>query len=133
VLSTAYHTLIIATLQTWSPPRQLTSQGLISFIHSVLGRLPSPSSSKSPHAAVFGELLVDLLWAIDAELDDIHQDSKLALANAEQGNAPAVAEGTDAATVLARVAQAKQNAETDKQALAATVKLLAVSIGLRPH
>ena len=34
---------------------------------------------------------------------------------------------SDTAAVLARVAQAKQNAETDKQTLAGLVKLLAVS------
>lgn len=96
----------------------------------MLESLPSPSSTRSPHAVVFGDLLVDLLWAIDAELDDIHQDTKLALANAEQGNAPAVAEGTDATAVLARVAQAKENAESDKETLADIVKLLVVGLVL---
>ena len=76
---------------------------------------------------LFGELLVDLVWAIDAELDDVHQDAKVALANAEQGNGPIVAEGVDATVVLARVANAKQTTESDKEALAGTVNLLVVS------
>ncbi|EKM59356.1 uncharacterized protein PHACADRAFT_191704 [Phanerochaete carnosa HHB-10118-sp] len=127
VLSTAYHTLITATLKTWSPSKALTPQALISFLQSLLESLPSPSSTKSPHAIAFGDILVDILWAIDVELDDIHQDTKMALANAEQGNAPVVAEGVDVTAVLARVAQAKQNAESDKEILAGAVKLLVAS------
>lgn len=127
VLSTVYHTIITATLETWAPPKSLSAQAVVNFVQSVLEGLPSPSSAKSPHAIVFGEILVDLIWAIDSELDDIHQDAKLALANAEQGNAPPVAEGDDATAVLARVAKAKQSAESDKQTLAETVKLLVVS------
>lgn len=70
---------------------------------------------------------MDVIWSIDAELDDIHQDAKIALANAEQGNGPIVADGVDATAVLARVANAKQSAESDKQTLSVTVSLLAVS------
>ena len=116
-----------ATLHTWSASKPLSSQALVKFIHSVLESLPSPSSTKPSHAVVFGELLVDVIWAVDAELDDIQQDAKIALANAEQGNGPIVAEGVDATAVLARVAKAKQAAEGDKEALSATVNLLAVS------
>lgn len=75
---------------------------------------------------LFGELLVDLIWTVDAELDDIYQDSKVALLNAEQGNGPIVADGVDATAVLARVAKAKQTAEADKETLAGTVNLLVV-------
>ncbi|GJE84409.1 THO complex subunit 2 [Phanerochaete sordida] len=127
VLSTAYHTLISATLKTWSLSKSLPPQALIGFVQSVLESLPSPSSTRSPHAVAFGDILVDILWAIDVELDDIHQDTKLAFANAEQGNAPAATEGADATAVLARVAQAKQDAESDKEILAGTVKLLVAS------
>lgn len=125
VLSTVYHTLITATLQTWSPPKNLGPQALVDFIQAVLESLPSPSSSKSPNAAAFGELVVDLIWTIDAELDDIQQDSKMSLANAEQGKTT-VAEGVDIAVVLARIAQTKQKAEADKEALAGLLKVLVV-------
>lgn len=81
---------------------------------------------KSPNVATFGELLVDLLWSIDVELDDVHSDAKVALANAEQGNVPVVAGGTDAAGVLARVAKVKQNAEADKGTLADFLRSLVV-------
>ena len=101
-------------------------QALVDFIQSLLGSLPSSSSVKSSSAVAFGELLVDLLWSIDIELDDIHSDAKLALVNAEQGNVPSVTTGTDVTTVMARVAKAKQSAESDKGTLAGLVKTLVV-------
>lgn len=79
----------------------------------------------------FAELLVDLLWAIDIELDDVHADAKLALANAEQGNVPTVTDGADAAAILARVAKVKQSAETDKSTLADLSRSLVVSIDIQ--
>ncbi|THH02395.1 hypothetical protein EW026_g445 [Hermanssonia centrifuga] len=129
VLSTAYHTLITSTLQTWSPTKALSPQSLTDFIQSVLERLPSPSSAKSSNAVVFGELLVDLIWSIDVDIDEVYQDAKLALANAEQGKTPVVAEGSDPAEVLAKVAQAKKNAEVDKETLGNFVRQL-VSLGV---
>ena len=122
-----YNTLVTASLQTWSPAKHLSPQALVKFIQSLLDSLPSPSSTKSSHAVLFGELLVDLIWSIDAELDDVHQDAKIAIVNAEQGNGPIVAEGVDTTAVLAQVANAKQIAELDKETLAETVNLLVVS------
>ncbi len=127
MLSTAYHTLITSTLQTWSPTKALSPQSLTDFIQSVLERLPSPSSAKSSNAVVFGELLVDLIWSIDVDIDEVYQDAKLALANAEQGKTAVVAEGSDPAEVLAKVAQAKKNAEVDKETLGNFVRQLVVS------
>lgn len=127
LLSTVYHTLISATLLTWSPKHALAPQTLVAFIQSVLEHLPSPSSVKSSNAVVFGEILVDVIWSIDVDVDDIYQDAKLVVTNAEQGKAPQVAEGQDPAAVLSRAAQAKQNAESDKEKLAGMVKQLVVS------
>jgi THO complex subunit 2 len=57
-------------------------------VQSVLDALPSsssPSSTNSSNAAIFGEIVVDLVWSIDAELDEILVDAKVA-ANAEEGS-----------------------------------------------
>lgn len=127
MLTTVYHALITSTLLTWNQGSSLPPSALVEFVLSLLGRLPSSSSVKPSSAVAFGELLVDLLWTVDVELDDVHQDAKLALSNAEQGNAPVVAQGDDAAAVLARVAKTKQNAEADKATLAEIVRALVVS------
>lgn len=95
------------------------------FIQSVLGSLPSPSSAKSSSAIAFSELLVDLLWAVDVELDDLYVDANNALANADRGNA-VVGEGADPVAAVARVARVKQNAEADKQTLAKLIQQLVV-------
>lgn len=105
----------------------LPTQTLVDFIESLLGSLPSSSSVKSSDAVVFGELLVDLLWTIDIELDDVHSDAKAALASAENGDVSTSAEENDAAAVLARVAKAKQSAEADKTTLANLLRSLVVS------
>lgn len=126
LLSTIYHTLITSTLLTWQPEASLSSSAFVQFVQSVLGSLPSSSSDKSPSVAAFGELLVDLFWTIDVELDDVHSDAKIALANAEQGNVPTAVDGADAAAVIARVAQVKQSAEADKDTVATIVKALVV-------
>ena len=105
----------------------LPTQSLIDFIESLLGSLPSSSSVKSSDAVVFSELLVDLLWTIDIELDDFHSDAKVALASAENGDVSTSADENDAAAVLARVAKAKQSAEADKTTLANLLRSLVVS------
>lgn len=36
--------------------------------------------------AVFGEILVDMVWSIDAELEEVQGDAKLAMTNEEQAS-----------------------------------------------
>jgi len=89
VLTTAYHALLCSTLSTWSPERPLTADAFLAFVQSVLDGLPSSSStssSNSSNIALFGEIVVDMVWSIDAELDEILADAKAAIANVEQGS-----------------------------------------------
>lgn len=89
VLTTAYHTLLCSTLRTWSPKDTLTADAFLAFVQSVLDGLPSSSSassSNSSNATLFGEIVIDMVWSIDAELDEILADAKVAMANIEQGS-----------------------------------------------
>ena len=88
MLTTAYHTLLCSTLRTWSPIDTLTADTFLAFLQSVLDGLPSSSTSStnSSNVALFGEIVVDMVWSIDAELDEILADTKVALANVEQGS-----------------------------------------------
>ena len=89
VLTTAYHTLLCSTLSTWSFKDTLSADTFLAFVQSVLDGLPSSSSasaSKSSNAALFGEMIVDMVWSIDAELEEIQADAKVAIANMEQGS-----------------------------------------------
>lgn len=65
----------------------LTPDAFLTFVRSVLDGLPSSSStSTTTHSneALFGEIVVDMVWSIDAELEEIQADAKVAIANAEQ-------------------------------------------------
>lgn len=97
------------------------------FVQSLLGSLPSPSSAKASSAVAFGELLVDLLWAVDTELDDICAGASAVLTSADQGNA-VVVNGEDAVAAVARVAKVKQTGEADRKTLAGLAQQLVVCI-----
>ncbi|EGO01596.1 hypothetical protein SERLA73DRAFT_49063 [Serpula lacrymans var. lacrymans S7.3] len=118
VLSTAYHTLLLSVLTTWSPKNSLAPQALVTFVQSVLNALPSSSSPsqsiKSSHAALFGEILVDIVWSIDTQLDELHADAKVAVTVAEQL--------ADRSLVPNKTSKAKQNVEKDKETLCDLVK-----------
>jgi len=85
VLTTAYHTLLCSTLTTWSPSGALTPDTFVAFVQSVLDGLPSSSSTSaaSSNAVMFGEMVVDMVWSIDVELEEIQFDAKAAMVNAE--------------------------------------------------
>ncbi|KAF8639741.1 hypothetical protein AX17_001003 [Amanita inopinata Kibby_2008] len=123
VLMTAYHTLLSSTLLTWSPKPTLTPASFVDFIRSVLQNLPS-SSHTSPkstlHATVFGEHLVDLIWSLDAELDEIIADAKASITSftSEQERSKNSAEN------LTKAQKVKANAETDKEMVQVIVKKL---------
>ena len=129
LLSTVYYTFLTSTLLSWQPENTFSSSSFAEFIQSVLGDLPSPSSAKSSNAVAFSELLVDLLWAVDVELDDIGTNASATLANADKGN-PVVREGVDTVAAVARMALVKQNVEADKQTLSQFVQKLVVSMFL---
>jgi THO complex subunit 2 len=89
VLTTAYHTLLCSTLRTWSFKDSLTADAFLAFVQSVLDGLPSSSSTSatnSSNSVLFGEIVVDMVWSIDAELEEIQADAKVAIANSEQGS-----------------------------------------------
>lgn len=120
-LSTAYHTLLYSVLRTWAPSSLLTPQSLVDFVQSVLVSLPSSSVQSRPTQsdALFGELLVDIVWSLDAQLDELVTDAKAIITTAEQ---------TTEATDLHKATGVKQTAEQDKELLVDVVKKLLVSI-----
>ena len=116
-LVTVYHALLSASLATWSPKMPLSVDSLIAFIRSVVDYLPS-SSDKSPNVAAFGEILVDILWTIDSELDEILGDAKnVAGATEQSGSSPAT---------VSQAVKAKENAEADKGTMVVLVQRLLV-------
>ncbi|PFH52601.1 hypothetical protein AMATHDRAFT_74079 [Amanita thiersii Skay4041] len=123
VLTTAYHTILCSALFTWSSKPSLTPSVFVNFVRSVLNNLPSSSNSSpssSPHAAVFGEHLVDMIWSLDAELDEIISDAKAAIASSgvEQDKSKS------AADAFAKTQKVKSNAESDKDTLQSIVRKL---------
>ncbi|KAF9224309.1 hypothetical protein BS17DRAFT_779623 [Gyrodon lividus] len=119
-LTTAYNTLLFSTLKTWSPSVLLTPQGFVAFVHSVLASLPSSSaqSGRPPSNTWFGELLVDIVWSLDAKLDELVADAKAVVAASEQ-----VANNQKPKDLL-KAAQIKQTTEQDKELLTDIVKRL---------
>ncbi|TFY55341.1 hypothetical protein EVG20_g9356 [Dentipellis fragilis] len=112
-LATAYHTLLNATLSTWTPSAQLSPATLVAFVQSTLHALPSSSHDASPapaSAAAIGEMLVDTIWAVDTQLDEVLADAK-------------AAEHAQGDTKAGEVAgEAKKNAEKDKETLVDVTK-----------
>jgi hypothetical protein len=115
-------------LSTWTPRHTISPSGFVAFIKSVLNGLPSSSSKPpvpSPMVSIFGEHLVDMIWAVDAELDEILGDAKTAITNCGESSAGHLA------AALSRAKKAKQNAENDKEILTQIVKQLLVCHLLR--
>lgn len=119
VLTTAYHTLLCSVLLTWSPKDTISANAFVEFVQSVLKDLPSTSSTTSSHVTVFGEHLVDMLWSVDVELDEVLADSRAALATTGGDSAALSA-------LLSKAKKAKQNAELDKETVQVIVKKLLV-------
>ncbi|KAJ3723327.1 transcription factor/nuclear export subunit protein 2-domain-containing protein [Lentinula raphanica] len=119
VLETTYSTLISSTLNTWAPKQALSADALVTFIRSVLDNLPSTSSSATTsNAAIFGEHLIDLIWAMDVELDEFLADAKATVANYERLNSDKTS------AVIGRAHKVQQNAETDKATMVTIAKRL---------
>ncbi|KAL0949134.1 hypothetical protein HGRIS_009218 [Hohenbuehelia grisea] len=112
-LTSAYHTLLAATLKTWAPKHGLTPTEFVTFVQSVLDALPSSSSTTpSSNASIFGEHLVDIIWALDTALEEVLADTKLAIANAADPSSEAATKANNG----------KQNIESDKATLTSIVK-----------
>jgi THO complex subunit 2 len=124
VLTTAYHTLLCSILDTWSPKHTLSPAAFVQFVWSVLSDLPSTSSSSSTassNVAIFGEYLVDMIWSVDAELDEILADATTVL----NGNDDGIVSSSSIAP-LVKTKKAKQNVEHDKETIRVVVKKLLV-------
>ncbi|KAF5393664.1 hypothetical protein D9757_000298 [Collybiopsis confluens] len=119
VLTTAYNTLISSTLSLLSQKQTLTADTFVAFLRSVLVNLPSTSSNTTSNVATFGEIFVDLIWAVDAELDEI-------IGNANAAIAACGPQGADKQqqAVLAKVTKLKQSADDDKATIISIVKKL---------
>jgi THO complex subunit 2 len=124
-LATVYHTLLYATLTLWSPEHPLTPTGFAAFVKSMLLSLPSSSQdAPSPAATALGELLVDTMWSIDSQLDDVIADSKAivsAQSEREKEKEQVNGRAEESGAVLNRDAATK-----DKTTLLEVVKLLLV-------
>ncbi|KAH9899792.1 transcription factor/nuclear export subunit protein 2-domain-containing protein [Cubamyces lactineus] len=122
-LTTVYHALLSSTLLSWPVKKRLSVDAVVGFVQSVLDHLPSSSapSEKSPNVVAFGEILVDVIWTIDSELEEIVGDAKNAGSAAE--------EGTVSPATVDQVLKAKANAESDKSTIETVVKRL-LSIGV---
>ena len=124
-LVTTYHTLLSATLTLWPSEHPLSPPAFTAFVKSMLLSLPSSSQvASSPAAAAFGELLIDTMWSIDSQLDDVIADSKATIAaqsEKEKENEQTNSQSEDSGALLSRDAATK-----DKGTLLELVKLLLV-------
>lgn len=93
------------------------------FVQSVLARLPSSSQTgpqETSPAAIFGDHLVDMIWAVDMQLDELLTEAVVAsAATPEPGK-------KDGAILVAKSKKAQTNAENDKQRIPVIVKKLLV-------
>lgn len=98
---------------------------LAEFILSVLRALPSSSSTSPKHptpASIFGDHLVDMIWAVDLELDELLNEARLSVAEAADWKVLS----KDVANVLNKAKRAQANAESDKQRIPSIVMKLLV-------
>ncbi|KAJ3922736.1 transcription factor/nuclear export subunit protein 2-domain-containing protein [Lentinula edodes] len=119
VLETTYSTLLASTLTMWTYKQTLSAEGFVTFIRSVLDNLPSTSSpNRTSNFAIFGEHLVDLIWSVDAELDEVLVDVKATIAayDGQSADKPQA--------VLGKANRVKQSAEADKATIVLIVKKL---------
>ena len=105
---TAYNTLLTATLSSWSKNKHLTPATFVAFLQSVLSNLPSTSSSIVEPSSLtwLGGSLVDIIWSIDIQLDELVLEAK--------------------STEASSGSEHQRNGEKDKQAVAELVRRLLV-------
>ena len=134
VVSTVCQTLpgLHAMLASWPVEYKITVPSLVSFTQAVLNDLPSSSSAlKSKNLIKFGELLVDVVWAVDSELEEILADVKT-LATTTASDTVGEARSLPSKEELEASAKVKTVAESDKEALASFITKLLVCNNLMP-
>ena len=107
-LLTAYNTLLYGMFTTWARGRVLAIDEFVALVQAVVNELPS--SSAQPVASTIGDQLVDMLWSVDAELQETLADAT-----------KAASEKADEVT-----AKALANAEKDRDTMVSLVKKLLV-------
>lgn len=140
ILASSYETLIHALLKTWNPSGpKLTSAELVAFIQNTLENLPSTSSAQDGHSAnlaLFGELLVNLIWAADTQLAEFIPDAKLSAPPARNAAKPTTKDNIEEdkkqepTPEKTRAERLKLLAETDRNTLADLTKKLLVSCSI---
>lgn len=116
-LTTGYHTLLMSVLLTWSSEHALSQTQFIDFVKSVIDCLPSSSSQqRSTRIATLGDHIIDMIWSVDAVIDEVSNDAKATLS------------AGDSATPVSieKAKLTRQNAEKDKEGLQVIVKRLLV-------
>lgn len=97
-------------------------------MQSVLRSLPSSSNAPErlpSHIAIFGDYLVDMIWSVDTELDELLAEARLAATASGDGEISY----KDLTALVNKAKKAQQNAETDKQRIPSIVmKLLVLAI-----
>lgn len=108
-------------MKTWGLKWQLGPRDFVNFVVSVLTRLPSSSTLtgswlSSRDVTLFGEHLVDMIWALDVELEENLLQARTLLADEAAKKNPAMAKSLEAAKL------AKDSAESDKVTLQTIIR-----------
>lgn len=120
-LTTGYHTLLSSVLSIWSPQHSLSVHTFVDFVRRVLNDIPSSSSGPS---TAFGEHLVDIIWTVDAQLDEILVDARTSLSAISDSDQSSSSSAI--VSQLSAIKKAKQAAEGDKEKMQVLVKKLLV-------
>ncbi|KAJ2920447.1 hypothetical protein H1R20_g16647, partial [Candolleomyces eurysporus] len=107
------------TSTIWNQNHSLSVQAFVAFVRRVLNDIPSTSSSPS---TAFGEHLVDIIWTVDAQLDEILVDARTSLSAISDPDQSSASPAT--VSQLSAIKKAKQAAEGDKEKLQVLVKKL---------
>ncbi|KAG8883184.1 THO complex subunit 2 [Tulasnella sp. 332] len=84
VLTDSFYVLLSSAMPSLSPSATLPSTTLASFTQSLIQAAPSTSSSEAAlyentSVSLVGDVLVDVIWTIDVELDDLAQDTNISV------------------------------------------------------
>ena len=126
-LVTAYHTLFSATLSLWPPKYPLAPTSFTAFAKTMLHGLPSSSQdAPSPAATALGELLIDTMWSIDSQLDEVITDTKAAIAAQSEREKEKEKEQVNGRLDESGAVLSRDAATKDKGTLLEVVRLLLV-------
>jgi THO complex subunit 2 len=125
-LVTAYHTLLSAALSLWPPEHPLPPSSFSAFVKSMLQALPSSHDAPSPAATALGELLIDTMWSIDLQLDEVIADSKVTIAAQSEREKEQEKEQVNGRPDESNAVLSRDAATKDKSTLQELVRLLLV-------